>query len=640
MTAAPKTGRSRTTSALRSSRAPARKLGRTGRRAQAGAGTAAPTAAAGPTQIADRLYRLAAELSETSPPLSNLASADRILHALSGRATSSISPVALALVQLDWLLHLATSPGKLAELQQKAVRKATRFGLFATRTMTDPTCAPCIEPLPQDRRFRGEAWQRPPFLQLYQAFLLAQQWWYNATTGLHGVAPQSERAVEFIARQLLDVVAPSNFFATNPELQETTLKQGGANFVRGWLNLVEDWERAIAGRKPVGVENFAVGKAVAVTPGKIVHRNRLIELIQYAPATPRVQPEPVLIVPAWIMKYYILDLSPANSLVKFLVDRGHTVFMISWKNPDAEDRDLGMEEYLRLGVMEALQAVSTILPGRKTHGVGYCLGGTLLAIAAAAMARDGGERLKSLTLLAAQTDFTEAGELMTFINESQVAFLEDVMWEQGYLDTRQMAGAFQLLRSNDLIWSRMLRQYLMGERDAMTDLMAWNADATRLPYRMHSEYLHRLFLDNDLAEGRYRVGNRPIALSDIRVPIFAVGTLADHVAPWRSTYKIHILTDTTVTYALTNGGHNAGIVSEPGHPGRRYRIATKRATDKYEDPDSWFARAAEHDGSWWPAWEAWLSAQSSGRAAPPPMGAPDRGYPVLGEAPGHYLLQE
>jgi polyhydroxyalkanoate synthase len=299
-----------------------------------------------------------------------------------------------------------------------------------------------------------------------------------------------------------------------------------------------------------------------------------------------------------------------------------------------------MEEYLRLGVMEALQAVATIAPDRKVHGVGYCLGGTLLAIAAAAMARDGDERLKTLTLLAAQTDFTEAGELMLFINESQVTFLEDVMWEQGFLDTRQMAGSFQLLRSNDLIWSRGLKQYLLGERETMSDLMAWNADATRMPYRMHSEYLRRLFLDNDLAEGRYRVGTRPVALTDIRAPIFAVGTAWDHVAPWRSTYKIHLLTDTDVTYVLTTGGHNAGIVSEPGHRGRSFQIATKGATDRYEDPESWQRLAEKRDGSWWPAWQGWLVRQSSGEAPPPPFGAPKRGYPVLGSAPGTYVMQE
>ncbi len=588
----------------------------------------------------EALYRLAGEMAEATPRGSQPDSLDRMMHALIGRATAGISPAAVALASLDWAVHLASSPGKQMELAQKAVRKAIRFALYAARAVAEPGCPCCIEPLPQDRRFAAEAWQQQPFSFVYQSFLLTQQWWYNATTGIRGVSPHSERVVEFIARQLLDVVAPSNSIATNPELLRATLEQGGANLVRGWVNGLEDWERAIAGRKPIGTDDYPIGQRIAVTPGRVVFRNRLIELIQYAPSTRTVHAEPVLIVPAWIMKYYILDLSAENSLVRYLREQGHTVFMISWKNPDADDRDLGMDDYRRLGVMDALQAVSAIVPGQNIHGVGYCLGGTLLAIAAAAMARDGDDRLKSLTLLASQTDFTEAGELTLFIDESQLAFLEDVMWAQGYLDTRQMAGAFQLLRSNDLIWSHMLKQYLLGEREPMSDLMAWNADATRMPARMHGEYLRHLFLDNDLAEGRYRVGDRPVALTDIRAPIFAVGTTRDHVAPWRSTYKIHLQTDTEVTYVLTSGGHNAGIVSEPGHSGRSFQLATKRAADKYEDPDSWQANTPTRTGSWWPAWEQWLADHSSSKTSPPAMGAPDRGYPLFGNAPGTYVLME
>jgi polyhydroxyalkanoate synthase len=299
-----------------------------------------------------------------------------------------------------------------------------------------------------------------------------------------------------------------------------------------------------------------------------------------------------------------------------------------------------MEDYRSLGVMDALDAVTSIVPKQKVHAAGYCIGGTLLSIAAAAMARDHDERLASMTLFATQTDFTEAGELMLFINESQLAFLEDAMWEQGFLDTTQMAGAFQILRSNDLVWSRLVHDYLMGERPPMTDLMAWNSDATRMPFRMHSQYLRQLFLGNDLAEGRYRAGGQTIALADIRVPMFAVGTERDHVAPWRSAYKIHLLTDSDVTFLLTSGGHNAGIVSEPGRGGRHYRVATRHLDDPHVDPDVWVASTPQMEGSWWPAWVTWLDAQSNAQpVAPPALGCPERGYAPVCDAPGTYVLQ-
>ena len=560
---------------------------------------------------------------------------DRSLHAAIARLTMGLSPTAMMQAYADWAIHLASQPGKRMQLVDKAVRKTTRLAQYAAQGAIKGAAAePCIEPLPQDRRFDGPAWQQWPFNVMYQSFLLNQQWWHNATTGMRGVSKQHERMAEFMSRQILDMVSPSNFLATNPELMRRTIEKGGQNLVAGFRNMLEDWERRVSGKKPVGTENFKVGKDVAVTPGKVVYRNRLIELIQYAPTTDTVRPEPVLIVPAWIMKYYILDLSPHNSLVKYLTDQGFTVFMISWKNPDAEDRDLGMEDYRKLGVMDALDAVNTIVPNEKVHAVGYCLGGTLLSIAASAMARDNDERLQSLTLLAAQTDFTEAGELMLFIDESQLAFLEDMMWEQGFLDTAQMAGAFQMLRSNDLVWSYMIRNYVMGEREPVIDLMAWNADTTRMPYRMHSEYLRRLFLNNDLAEGRYVAGGKPVALSDLRAPIFAVGTVRDHVAPWRSTYKIRALTDTAVTYLLTTGGHNAGIVSEPDHKRRSYQVSTFAADAPHTDPDTWAQTTAHKQGSWWLEWSEWLAARSGTPVAPPAMPAT-----AAEAAPGRYVLQ-
>jgi polyhydroxyalkanoate synthase len=563
---------------------------------------------------------------------------DRLLEARVGRFTLALSPAALALAYLDWALHLASAPGKQQELADKAARKAVRFATYAWKCL-DPSAPLCIEPLPQDTRFDGDAWRQWPFNVIFQSFLLVQQWWHNATTGVSGVSRHHEDVVQFTARQLLDVVAPSNFALTNPEVLRATVDQGGMNLVRGARNFVDDWERLVLGKPPVGADAYRPGHEVAVTPGNVVLKNRLMELIQYAPSTPTVHREPVLIVPAWIMKYYILDLRPQNSLVKYLVDHGHTVFMISWKNPTVRERGLGMEDYRTLGLMQALDAIEAVVPERKVHAVGYCLGGTLLTIAAAAMARDGDDRLVSTTLLAAQTDFEEPGELGLFIDESQLDFLESIMRDQGFLDTRQMAGAFQLLRSNDLIWSQMLRQYLLGEREPMNDLMAWNADTTRMPARMHSEYLNWLFLGNDLAHGQYEVSGRPVTVRDIRVPLFAVGTTKDHVAPWRSVYKIHLLSETDVTFVLTSGGHNAGIVSEPGHKRRGYRMTTRRAPDKYLDPDTWEAIAPHHEGSWWPAWQAWLQARSSGEAAPPPMGAPDRGYPVRAAAPGTYVRE-
>jgi polyhydroxyalkanoate synthase len=566
---------------------------------------------------------------------------DRMREALTAQMTAGLSPASLALALFDWSIHLASAPGKRMELADKAARKAARLLIYLSSAMTQGSgAAPCVEPLAGDYRFTAEAWKKQPFAAFAQAFLLNQQWWHNVTHAVPGVAPHHEDVVSFAARQMLDMFSPSNSPFTNPEVIEKTIATGGRNFVTGFQNWLEDINRLATAQPPVGAEAFRPGREVAVTPGKVVYRNHLVELIQYAPATEQVLAEPVLIVPAWIMKYYILDLSPHNSLIRYLVGQGHTVFCISWRNPTAEDRDLTLDDYRRLGVMAALDAIAAIVPGRKVHAAGYCLGGTLLSITAAAMARAGDGRLATLTLLAAQTDFTEPGELALFVDPSQLHFLESMMWNRGYLSADQMAGAFQLLRTNDLVWSRLIHDYLIGERTPMTDLMAWNADSTRMPYRMHAEYLQRLYLDNELATGRLMVDGRPAALQNVRVPIFAVGTERDHVAPWRSVYKIHQLTDTDVTFVLTSGGHNAGIVSEPGHRGRSFRMAVKRHADICVSPEEWLAATAAKEGSWWVEWAAWLAQHSSAeRVAAPETGNAEKGYAALGDAPGTHVFQ-
>jgi polyhydroxyalkanoate synthase len=565
---------------------------------------------------------------------------DRKVRAALARATGSLSMGSALLAAGDWGINLSVSPGRQMELALLALDYAGQVARYDVECFLAGTgeARRFIEPPARDRRFEGSEWLHWPFNVLHQSFLLTEHWWAAATRGVLGVERHHEELVSFAARQWLDLASPGNMLATNPVALKRTVEEGGQNLLRGAFNAITDLQRLAAGMPPPGAEKFIVGRNVAVTPGKVVFRNRLIELIQYTPTTSDVFPEPILLLPAWIMKYYILDLSPGNSLVKYLVDRGHTVFCISWKNPTADERDLGMDDYLRLGLGAALDAVQVIIPKRKVHALGYCLGGTLLSIGAAAMARDGDDRLASLTLLAAQTNFKEPGELALFIDESQVSVLEAQMAQTGYLPGFQMGGAFQLLRSNDLLWSRLINHWLLGEPSEVNDLMAWNADATRLPARMHSEYLRQLFLRDDLAENRYRVNGKLVSLADVKAPVFLVGTVTDHVAPWRSVYKLHYLMAAEITFVLTSGGHNAGIVNPPGSARRQYQILASAADERRLDPEHWLASAPENKGSWWPAWQEWLRARSGQPTNPPRMGLP--GQRALGDAPGTYILEK
>ena len=564
----------------------------------------------------------------TQPRPVAAADLDRLLHNWQSRFTGGRSPSTVSLALLDWAAHAANNPFQTASLGRTAATQWQRLAQAAIGGQ------PAISPAPNDRRFTSPAWQQRPYNLLVQAVLLGEEWWGKLIHDTPGVARQNERMVAFTVRQWLDLISPSNVPFFNPEVIEAARRTGGANFISGFGNLLRDQLAAHGGAPRTG---FVVGKDVAATPGQVIYRNALMELIQYSPATATVGAEPVLIVPAWIMKYYILDLSPGNSMIGWLVSQGHTVFVISWCNPGADMRDTSLDDYRTQGVMEAIDTVTKICAPHKIHAAGYCLGGTLLSIAAAAMARDGDTRLASLSLFAAQTDFTEAGELQLFITEDQLSFLGDIVKTQGYLSSAQMGGAFQMLQSNDLIWSRAIRDYMLGENDTPNDLMAWDADGTRLPARMHVEYLRKLFLNNDLAEGRFTVGGEPLALSDVKLPIFAVGTERDHIAPWHSVFKLHLQSDNDLTFVLTSGGHNAGIVSEPGHPRRHFRIRTRLAGARTPGPQVWERDTPPQDGSWWIEWNAWLNRHTTAQVPPPGMGIV--GTQPLCAAPGTYVLE-
>jgi polyhydroxyalkanoate synthase len=559
---------------------------------------------------------------------------DRTLRASLARMTGGISPYATNSAIADWALHLLRAPGRQLELAERATANTAKLWSYALQ----PGTTPPFKAPDYDHRFRHPEWARAPFNVWSQGFLATLDWWEQATSGIPGLDHHNAERVHFMARQALDVVSPSNFPATNPEILDRLKSTQGQALMDGAAHLFADLVEIASHEPPPVPEGFKVGHDIACTPGKVVHRNELFELIQYAPQTETVHPEPVLIVPAWIMKYYILDLSPQNSLINWLVGQGHTVFAISWRNPGVEQAELSLEDYRTRGVMEALDVVCDVVPDQLVHTVGYCLGGTILSIAAATMAREGDERLASVTLLAAQTDFTEAGEILLFVDESQVAFLSDMMWEQGYLDQSQMAGAFRAIRAEDLVWTRAVRRYLMGLEEMPTDMGVWNADATRMPARMHSEYLRSLFLENRLTAGRFAVEGRVIALKDIKVPLFLVGTESDHIAPWKSVYKTKLFTDGDLHFVLTKGGHNGGIVSEPGHSKRHYRIGHRPAGARYMDPDHWLESHAKKEGSWWLEWGKWLATHSGEKAAPPPKPGGTKHVP-LGMAPGSYVMQ-
>jgi polyhydroxyalkanoate synthase len=572
----------------------------------------------------------------TAPPdAAELASA---LRAQLATVTGGLAPDVYVNAWWDWYLNLAKEPPTQLQLMQDAMAKAADNWTFALRAATGQS----LPPAEGDARYGGEAWAQWPFNIYAHSYRNYADWWQKACSNVPGVTSENERTLDFVARNALEAISPANFLSTNPELLDTTRAEAGANLVRGFGNWLEDIERTIGGKKPNKAEKFIVGRDIAATPGKVVMRNDLVELIQYSPATETVFAEPILIVPAWIMKYYILDLSATNSLVKYLVGQGHTVFMVSWKNPTAADRGLGMDDYMRLGIRATVDVVSRIVPDQKIHSVGYCIGGTLLSIAAAVYAADGDERVASVTLLAAQQDFSEPGELSVFISPSQLDMVEAVMQRTGVLKSEQMGAAFALLRSRDLLWTPAVNSYLRGKRESPNDLMTWNADGTRMPCRMHAEYLRQLYLNNALARGEFQADGRRVDLASIHAPMFVVGTETDHVAPWQSVYKARGLTRSTdYTFLLTSGGHNGGIVSGPAHPRRRYRVRAWLSAGETLTPQTWFETTQPQAGSWWPVWQHWLAQHSTETlVVPPPLGSATAGYPPIADAPGEYVLQK
>jgi len=563
------------------------------------------------------------------------AEVERHLRAQLAALTGGLAPDDYARAWWEWYLNVATHPPRQAALVSSAYEKMLDSWHFAARAAAGEP----LSPGDHDKGFGDAAWNVWPFNVYARAYNNWASWWHQALSH-HGSMDHGLARASFAGRLLLDAASPANFLHTNPELLKQTAAESGHNLIRGLKHWVEDVQRMASGQaRPAAKEQFEVGKDVAVTPGKVVFRNRLIELLQYSPATPSVYAEPVLIAPAWIMKYYILDLSPRNSLVRYLVEKGHTVFMISWKNPDAADRDLGLEDYVQLGFLDALAEVRRLVPDHRVHAVGYCIGGTLLAIAAALLAVRREHSLASVSLFAAQADFSEPGELSVFITPSQIAMLEAMMSKSGVLESERMGAAFSLLRSRDLMWGPAVEQYVRGQRPEVNDLMAWNADGTRMPARMHSEYLERLYLKNELAKGEFTLGGEQVDLKKVHLPMFVVGTETDHVAPWHSVYKLRALTRSSdYTFLLTSGGHNAGIVSGPVHPRRRHRLITWSDPTTTLTPEEWHQRAPVHEGSWWPTWEKWLAEHSSARQLPArPVAATGEGNGALEDAPGSYV---
>ncbi len=575
------------------------------------------------TRIASKGHRLLQDYAER--------------HAKNGGPTMGMSdPVNVFGAMLQAAANMASDPTKMMQAQFELARDYTQLWQTTMQRMWGVEPDPVATPARGDRRFRDEAWSENVYFDYFkQSYLITARWLQDTVTQVEGLDEKTAQKVDFYTRQFVDAMAPSNFVMTNPEVLRQTIESGGENLVKGLENLLDDLERGQGQLRisQTDEDAFEVGRNVAVTPGKVVFQNDLMQLIQYEPTTETVYRRPLLIIPPWINKFYILDLRPENSFIRWCVSKGLTVFVISWANPDEKLAKKSFEDYMREGPLAALGAIEQATGEKKANVVGYCLGGTLLSATLAYMAKKNDKRFASATFLTALTDFAEPGELGVFIDEEQLDALEHRMDAAGgYLEGAAMANSFNMLRANDLIWSFVINNYLMGKDPFPFDLLYWNSDSTRMPADMHSFYLRRMYQENKLIEpGGIELDGVPIDLRDVNVPAFFLSTREDHIAPWKATYTATQLFSGPVRFCLSASGHIAGVVNPP--EAEKYCHWVNQ--DAPADPEEWFNAAKQEPGSWWPEWLQWLSPKGGAQVKARQPG--DGKLPAIEAAPGSYV---
>lgn len=545
----------------------------------------------------------------------------------------SLDDLGIGRAFLDLTTKMMSDPLSIAQAQLELWADQARLWQHATGRLFG-FAGTSGRPSGEDQRFQHPAWtEHFAFDYIKQSYEIFAGAILSAVHHVDGLDPKTAHKVQFYTRQFVDALAPSNFIATNPEVLQETIGTGGQNLLKGLTNLLNDLERG-RGKLAITMTDpnaFRVGENVATTRGKVIFQNELMQLIQYASSTDEVKRRPLLIIPPWINKFYILDLQPKNSFIKWAVDQGHTVFVISWVNPDERLAHKGFEDYLLEGPLAALDAVEATTGEREVNAIGYCLGGTLLATTLSYLTTKSDDRIRSATYFVTLIDFADAGDLAVFIDEQQLAMLEKRMRERGYLEGKDMAMAFNMLRANDLIWSFVVGNYLLGKDPIRFDLLYWNSDSTRMPVEMHSFYLRTMYHENRLAKpGGISLAGVPIDLTRITTPTFMVSTREDHIAPWRSTYAATRLYRGPIKFVLAESGHIAGVISPPGS-----RYGHWQNANLPERPEEWFEGADLVAGSWWPVWEKWVSEHSGGSVAAREPGA--GGLQPIEDAPGSYV---